>query len=72
MAAFTPSFNYNFEVLNTTVQISSWRQLLYWLGPPGKAGSWQASGLPCTCMLCTTFTCTDRAAAAITAACDCL
>ena len=35
MAAFTPSFNYNFQILNTSVQISSWRQLLYWLGPPG-------------------------------------
>ena len=36
MAAITPSFNYNFKVLNTTVQIDSWRQLLYWLGPPGQ------------------------------------
>ena len=37
MAAITPSFNYNFKVLNTTVQIDSWRQLLYWLGPPGQS-----------------------------------
>ena len=36
MAAITPSnFNYNFTILHNTITVSSWRELLYWLGPPG-------------------------------------
>ena len=34
-AAITPNYNYNFQILHDTITISSWRQLLYWLGPPG-------------------------------------
>lgn len=29
--------DYQFSILHTTVTISSWRQLLAWLGPPGLA-----------------------------------
>ena len=35
-AAITPNYNYNFQILHDTITISSWRQLLYWLGPPGS------------------------------------
>ncbi|KAK9811000.1 hypothetical protein WJX73_004887 [Symbiochloris irregularis] len=34
-AAIVPNYNYNFQILHDTITISSWRQLLYWLGPPG-------------------------------------
>ena len=29
--------DYNFSILHGTVTVSSWRQLLFWLGPPGIA-----------------------------------
>lgn len=29
--------DYNFSILHGTVSVSSWRQLLFWLGPPGLA-----------------------------------
>ena len=29
--------DYNFSILHGTVTVSSWRQLLFWLGPPGLA-----------------------------------
>ena len=38
-AAIVPNYNYNFQILHDTITISSWRQLLYWLGPPGAADS---------------------------------
>jgi len=37
MAAITPIYDYNFSILHGTVTVSSWRQLLFWLGPPGLA-----------------------------------
>lgn len=29
--------DYQFSILQNTVTVSSWRQLLFWLGPPGLA-----------------------------------
>lgn len=29
--------DYQFSILHNTVTVSSWRQLLFWLGPPGLA-----------------------------------
>lgn len=50
-AAITPNYNYNFQILHDTITISSWRQLLYWLGPPGERGTcptlWTAGPAAC-------------------------
>jgi len=35
MAAITPIYDYNFSVLHSVVTEGAWRQLLFWLGPPG-------------------------------------
>ncbi|CAL8467087.1 g6623 [Coccomyxa elongata] len=35
MAAITPIYDYNFQVVFTKLAESSWRTLLFWLGPPG-------------------------------------
>ncbi|CAK0735377.1 hypothetical protein CVIRNUC_000571 [Coccomyxa viridis] len=35
MAAITPIYDYNFQVVFTKLAESSWRTLLFWIGPPG-------------------------------------
>ena len=35
MAAITPIYDYDFTILHNVVTEASWRQLLFWLGPPG-------------------------------------
>ena len=35
MAAVAPIYDYNFKILTETLTEASWRQLLFWLGPPG-------------------------------------
>lgn len=35
MAAVAPIYDYNFRMLTETLTEASWRQLLFWLGPPG-------------------------------------
>ena len=35
MAAITPIYDYDFTILHNVVIEASWRQLLFWLGPPG-------------------------------------
>lgn len=35
MAAVAPIYDYNFRLLTESLSESSWRQLLFWLGPPG-------------------------------------
>lgn len=35
MAAVAPIYDYDFKILTETMTESSWRQLLFWLGPPG-------------------------------------
>ena len=35
MAAVAPIYNYDFKMLTETLTEASWRQLLFWLGPPG-------------------------------------
>ena len=35
MAAVAPIYDYDFRMLTAVVSESSWRQLLFWLGPPG-------------------------------------
>ena len=37
MAAITPIYDYDFQILQASLPASegTWRQLLYWLGPPG-------------------------------------
>ena len=35
MAAVAPIYDYDFRMLTEMVSESSWRQLLFWLGPPG-------------------------------------
>ncbi|DBB07820.1 TPA: hypothetical protein ACH3X3_009229 [Trebouxia sp. C0006] len=35
MAAVAPIYDYNFRMLTEIVSEASWRQLLFWLGPPG-------------------------------------
>ena len=35
MAAVAPIYDYNFKMLTETLTEASWRQLLFWLGPPG-------------------------------------
>ena len=37
MAAVAPIYDYDFRMLTELVSESSWRQLLFWLGPPGIA-----------------------------------
>ena len=35
MAAVAPIYDYDFKALTEVLSESSWRQLLFWLGPPG-------------------------------------
>lgn len=35
MAAVAPIYDYDFRILSEIVSEASWRQLLFWLGPPG-------------------------------------
>ena len=35
MAAVAPIYDYDFRMLTEIVSEASWRQLLFWLGPPG-------------------------------------
>lgn len=35
MAAITPIYDYDFTIIHNVVTEASWRQLLFWLGPPG-------------------------------------
>jgi len=35
MAAVTPVYEYDFSVLYGATRESSWREILYWVGPPG-------------------------------------
>ena len=35
MAAVAPIYDYDFRMLTEMVSEASWRQLLFWLGPPG-------------------------------------
>ena len=35
MAAVAPIYDYDFKILTETMSEASWRQLLFWLGPPG-------------------------------------
>ena len=35
MAAVAPIYDYDFKILTETLSEASWRQLLFWLGPPG-------------------------------------
>ena len=35
MAAVAPIYDYDFKILTETLTEASWRQLLFWLGPPG-------------------------------------
>ena len=35
MAAVTPVYDYDFSVLYGATSESSWREILYWVGPPG-------------------------------------
>lgn len=35
MAAVAPIYDYDFKMLTETLSEASWRQLLFWLGPPG-------------------------------------
>ena len=35
MAAVAPIYDYDFRILTEMVSEASWRQLLFWLGPPG-------------------------------------
>ena len=35
MAAVTPVYDYDFSVLYGAASESTWREILYWLGPPG-------------------------------------
>ena len=35
MAAVAPIYDYDFRILTETLSEASWRQLLFWLGPPG-------------------------------------
>ena len=37
MAAITPIYDYDFSIVHSIVTQASWRQLLFWLGPPGLA-----------------------------------
>lgn len=48
MAAVAPIYDYDFRILTAAVSESSWRRLLFWLGPPGMSIHLKASVGCCT------------------------